>query len=251
MTSPRQPDDRREALFIADFYPRLGAYLARQHASGYDAVAGRARFMLWLASHADDGDGALTDYAARAVRTSRLTAEEETGLATRIAAGRRAEERLDEGGDALDGEARARLRRIAQDGRQAGDRLLEASLGLVESVAERFTGRGLPLPDLVHEGNLGLIRAIQRYDHTRHYRFATYATWWIRQAITRAVAGQARLVPSPDPGAGASDDLALTGHRMLQALGREPTPEELAAELDLPPSATSWSPRTPGQDRDQ
>jgi len=250
MTSPEQPDDRLEALFIADFYPELGAWVARQHASGYDAVAGRARFLLWLATHADDGDGALRDYLARAIRMPRLSAEEETELATRIAAGRHAEEKLTDGGDTLTGEARASLQRIAQDGSQAGNRLLEANLGLVVSVAERFTGRGVAFPDLVQEGNLGLIRAIQRYDHTKHYRFATFATWWIRQAITRAVSGQPRLTPVAEPRGGVIDELILTERRMLQVLGRAPTPEELAAELDLYSSGTSWSPLRPGRDRD-
>jgi RNA polymerase primary sigma factor len=249
MTSPEQPDDRREALFIADFYPRLGAWLATQHASGYDAVAGRARFLLWLAAHADDGDGALRDYLARAIRMSRLSAEEETELAARIVAGRRAEDKLADGGDKLTGEARASLQRIAQDGSQAGNRLLEANFGLVVSLAERFTGRGVAFPDLVQEGNLGLIRAIQRYDHTKDYRFATFATWWIRQAITQAVTGQPRLTPVPEPDAGVIDELTLTERRMLQVLGREPTPEELAAELDLYVSVTSWSPPPFGHDQ--
>lgn len=250
MTSPQQPEDQREALFIADFYPGLGARLARQHARGYDAVAGRARFLLWLATHADDGDGALRDYLARAIRMSRLSAEEETELATRIAEGRHAEEYLAQGGDALTGEARASLEQVAQDGGQAGSRLLEASLWLVVSVAERFTGRGLPFPDLVQKGNLGLIRAIQKYDHTKDDRFSAFATWWIRQAVAQAVTGEPRLPPDPEPRVGVIDELALTEHRMLQALGREPTPEELAAELDLSPSVTSWSPRKPGRDRD-
>jgi len=250
MTSPEQPDDQREALFIADFYPRLGAYLARQHARGYDAAAGRARFLLWLAAHAGDGDGALRDYLAQAVRMSRLSAEEETELATRIAEGHRAEEYLAHGGDALTGDARAGLERIAQDGSEAGNRLLEANLWLVASMAERFTGRGRSFPDLVQEGNLGLIRAIQRYDHAKHYRFAAFATWWIRQAIARAVAGQPRLPTDLEPLAGVTDELAATEHRMLRALGREPTPEELAAELDPSPSATPWSPRIPGWDQD-
>ena len=254
MTLPWQPDDRREALFITDLYPPLGAYLARRHERGYDAVAGRARFLLWLAAHADDGDGALRGYAARAVAAAPLTAEEEARLAARVAAGRRAEERLAAGGDPLAAEERARLRRIAHDGSQAGQRLLEASLPLVTPVAERFAGRGLPLADLVQEGNRGLIRAIQRYDHTRRYRFATFATWWIRQAITQALAGLPSGAPdleppAPEPGAGPAEDLTLTDRRLHQALGREPTPEELAAELDLPPSAMTWSPRTPGQDR--
>jgi RNA polymerase primary sigma factor len=232
MTPPEQPEERPEALFIADFYPRFGAYLARQHERGYDAAAGRARFLLWLATHADDGDGPLRDYLARAIRMSRLSAGEETELTARIAAGRRAEEYLSRGGDALTDEVRASLQQVAQDGSQAGNRLLEANLWLVVSVAERFAGRGVPFPDLVREGNLGLIRAIEKYDHTKPYRFATFATWWIRQEIGRAVAGQVPRIPVPEPEASIIDELALTERRMLQDLGREPTPEELAAELD-------------------
>jgi RNA polymerase primary sigma factor len=219
MTSVIQPDDRREALFIADFYPRLGAWLAQQHESGYDAAAGRARFLLWLATHAGG-------------RIPQLSAEEETDLATRIRAGHRAEERLAEGGGAPAGQARADLERVAQDGALAGNRLAEANLWLVVSLAKGYDGRGVPFPDLVQEGNLGLLRAVQRYDHTKGYRFATFATWWIRQAINRAVAGRPRLIPVPEPEAGGMDELTVRARWMLQILGREPTPEELAAELD-------------------
>jgi RNA polymerase primary sigma factor len=248
MTSPEQPEDRQDGLFIADFHPRLGAYLARQHARDYDAVAARARYLLWLAAHTDSG--ALMDYLARAVRIPRLTAEEETELATRIRAGRRAEEKLAEGGDALTGEARASLQRITQDGGQAGNRLLEANLWQVVSLAERFAGRGVPFPDLIKEGNVGLIRAIQKYDHAKGYRFSTFATWWIRQAMARAATGRPRGTPVREPGDGGMDELTLTERWMLKALGRTPTPEELAAELDLSPSATSSSPRRPSRDPD-
>jgi DNA-directed RNA polymerase sigma subunit (sigma70/sigma32) len=234
MTSVTPPDDRHDALFIADFHPGLGAYLARQHARGYDAVAERARFVIWLAAHTDVG--AVGDDRSRAAHVPRLSAEEETGLATRIRAGRRAEETLAEGGGALTAEARASLQQVARDGGQAGNRLLEANLGLVVSVAERFTGRGVPSPDLIQEGNVGLARAIQKYDHTKGYRFETYATWWIRQAITRAVAGGLRRVTVAEVGAGGIDELTQTERQMLQVLGRGPTPEELAAELDLPRS---------------
>ena len=248
MTSPEQPDDQRDALFIADFHPGLGARLARQHAHGYDAPAGRARFLLWLAAHADDGDEPLQDYLARVTRLPRLSAEEETGLAARIAAGRLAESRLAEGRGTLTTEARASLERIVQDGSQSVTRLLEANLWLVTSAAERFTGRGMPFADLVQEGNLGLVRAIQQYDHTKGYRFAPFATWWIRQAITRAVAGRLRLprVPVQALETGGIDELALAERRMHEAVGREPTPEELAADLDLPAPATSRSPERPG-----
>jgi RNA polymerase primary sigma factor len=233
MTSVTPPDDRHEALFIADFCPRLGAYLARQHARGYDAVAGRARFVRWLATHTDDG--ALMASVARAAQLPRLTAEEETELATRLRAGRSAEERLAEDNDALAGQARADLERVAADGARAGDRLLEANLWLVVSIGERFTGRGVPYPDLIRDGRVGLTRAIERYDHTKGYRFTTYATWWIRQAITRAMAARLSLRRVPVPEATGIGELSLTERRLLQDLGREPTPEELAAELDLSP----------------
>jgi len=233
MTSVTSPDGRHDALFIADFCPRLGAYLARQHANGYDAVAGRTRFLLWLAARTDDG--ALMAYVARAARLPRLTAEEETELAIRLLAGRSAEQQLAEGGDTLAGQARADLERTAEDGGRAGDRLLEANLALVVSISKRYIGRGMPNSDLIRAGRVGLTRAIERYDHTKGYRFTTYATWWIRQAITRALAARFSLSRIPAPQAAGIDELAQTERRMLEALGREPTPEELAAELDPAP----------------
>jgi RNA polymerase primary sigma factor len=233
MTSVTSPDGRHDALFIADFCPRLGAHLARQHANGYDAVAGRTRYLLWLAAHTDDG--ALMAYMARAARLPRLTAEEETELAIRLLAGRSAEQQLAEGGDTLAGQARADLERTAEDGGRAGDRLLEANLALVVSISKRYIGRGMPNSDLIRAGRVGLTRAIERYDHTKGYRFTTYATWWIRQAITRALAARFSLSRIPAPQAAGIDELAQTERRMLEALGREPTPEELAAELDPAP----------------
>jgi RNA polymerase primary sigma factor len=197
-------------------------------------VAGRTRYLLWLAAHTDDG--ALMAYVARAARLPRLTAEEETELATRLRAGRSAEERLAQGGDTLAGQARAGLERAAEDGARASDRLLEANLALVASISKRFIGRGMPYPDLIREGRLGLTRAIERYDPTKGYRFTTYATWWIRQAITRGLAARLSLPRVPVPEAPGIDELAQTERRMLQSLGREPTPEELAAELGLSPA---------------
>ena len=182
-------------------------------------MAARARFLLWLATHPDEG--ALTDYLARAIRIPRLTAEDETELATRTRAGRRAEEKLAEGGDALTAEARADLEQMAVDGDQAGSRLREANVWLVVSIAERYSGRGVPFPDLLQAGNRGLTRAIQRYDHTKGYPFTAFATWWIRQAITRALAGPPRASQTPEPGSWATDTdrLTQTEQRMLQALG--------------------------------
>jgi RNA polymerase primary sigma factor len=243
MTSAPPPDDQHDALFIADFHPELGADLARRHASGYDAVAGRARFLLWLAAHADGVD-ALTDYLARVARIPRLTAAEEVELATAVQAGRQAQQRLAHDGDALAGQARADLARLAQDGTEAGNRLLEANLRLVVAVARLSADRGVPYSDLVQEGTIGLIRAVQKYDHTKGVRFDTYATWWIRQAINRAAADQRRDALAAEPKARAADELALTERLMLQLLGREPTPEELAAELDLSATTNDPAPRS-------
>jgi RNA polymerase primary sigma factor len=236
MTSGTQPDDRGPndrsgTLFIADFYPRLGGHLARQHESGYDAVASRARFLLWLATHAE----VLPAFTAKAGQVPRLTAEEETGLAAQIQAGRRAEEKLAEDDGTRDAEARAELEQIAYDGVRAGYRLAEANLWLVVSIAERFADRGVPSQNLIREGHRGLVRAAQKYDHTKGYQFATYATWWVRQAMNRAVAGRRRVITGEELRASDIDELTTTERRMVRALGRAPTPEELAAELELSP----------------
>jgi RNA polymerase sigma factor (sigma-70 family) len=239
MTWVTEPDDQRAALFVADFYPGLGAWLAGEYASGYDAVAGRARFWLWLAAHAGDGD-ALADNLTGGIRMPRLTREEESELATRVLAGRRAQERLAEGGWEPGDDTRGDLLWVAEDGALAGNRLLEANLYLVVSVAGRYADQGVPFPDLVREGVTGLIRAVQKYDRTKGYRFAPFATWWIRQEIARAVAGRPRATSSrtrdvlvAEPGSPGTDVLTRTARWMLQVLGREPSPEELAAELDL------------------
>ena len=225
------PDDGSEDLFIADFHPRLGAYLGRQHQTGYDAVANRARFLIWLAAHTE----VLPDFAVRVGQIPRLDAAEETALATRIQAGRRAEEMLAEDASPPDSAARAGLEQIAYDGARAGDRLVEANLWLVASLAERFTGRGVPAQDLIRAGHRGLTRAMQKYDHGKGYQFATYATWWIRQAMTRALADRLPVVSAQsleELRVAGIDELTETERRMFHELGREPTPEELAAELE-------------------
>jgi DNA-directed RNA polymerase sigma subunit (sigma70/sigma32) len=183
-------------LFVADFYPKLGEYLAEQHAAGYDAGPGRARFQTWLGEHAEGTTGAdpVRDYLRQIGQIPGLTIEQEAELAQRIEAGLAAERKLAEDGDRLTQGERIDLEWVAEVGTRARNHLLEANLRLVVALARRFTGRGMPLLDLIQAGNLGLIRAVEKFDYTKGYRFSTYATWWIRQAMTKALADQ--LPPS-------------------------------------------------------
>jgi RNA polymerase primary sigma factor len=176
----------------------------------------------------------VKDYLKQIGKVPLLNAEQEVELAKRIEAGLFADEKLAEAGS-LPQEARSDLEWIADDGRRAKDHLLEANLRLVVSLAKRYTGRGMLFLDLIQEGNLGLIRAVEKFDYTKGYKFSTYATWWIRQAITRAMADQARTIRIPVHVVEVINKLARARRQMLQDLGREPTPEELAAELDMTP----------------
>ncbi len=163
-----------------------------------------------------------------------LTAAEEVELARRVEAGLFAEEKLSTTPD-LDGELAHDLDRLVVMGRVAKRRLIEANLRLVVSVAKRYVGRGLTMLDLVQEGNLGLIRAVEKFDYARGYKFSTYATWWIRQAMSRALADQARTIRVPVHVVELINRVVRVQRRMLQERGYEPTPEEVAAHLDLPP----------------
>ncbi len=176
----------------------------------------------------------VKDYLKQIGKVPLLNAEQEVELAKRIEAGLFAEEKLADG-KGLRPEQRLDLEWIADDGRRAKNHLLEANLRLVVSLAKRYTGRGMLFLDLIQEGNLGLIRAVEKFDYTKGYKFSTYATWWIRQAITRAMADQARTIRIPVHMVEVINKLARVQRQMLQDLGREPTPEELAAELDMTP----------------
>jgi RNA polymerase primary sigma factor len=176
----------------------------------------------------------VKDYLKQIGKVALLNAEQEVELAKRIEAGLFAEEKL-KSGEKLDAKLRRELQWIAQDGKNAKNHLLEANLRLVVSLAKRYTGRGMLFLDLIQEGNLGLIRAVEKFDYTKGYKFSTYATWWIRQAITRAMADQARTIRIPVHMVEVINTLARVQRQMLQDLGREPTPEELAAELDMTP----------------
>jgi len=180
-----------EGLFVADFYPQFGEYLAERAAAGYDPGPGRARYLAWLGEHAEPaGPDPVQEYLKRVSRVPGLSPEEEAELVRRIEAGRRAEQQLADDDGSLSADQRIDLEWVAEYGTRARNHLLEANLRLVVSLAKRYTGRGMPFLDLIHEGNLGLIRAVEKFDYTKGYRFSTYATWWIRQAITRALAGR-------------------------------------------------------------
>src|SRR5690606_21001055 len=153
----------------------------------------------------------------------------------RIEAGLFAEDKLANESDKLSPAARRELQWVAKDGQRAKSHLLGANLRLVVSLAKRYTGRGMQFLDLIQEGNLGLIRAVEKFDYTKGFKFSTYATWWIRQAITRAMADQARTIRIPVHMVEVINKLARVQRQMLQDLGREPTPEELAKELDMTP----------------
>ena len=257
MTTGSNAGDDRGKLFVADFYPKLGEYLAERHTDGYDAVAARARFTIWLAQHADKsamwpprvdpggaggqvppltaGDvvarDALTDHIAETDEATDPGALERGELGMLMAAAERGAQEELAALSAPTADERADLVRSAGQGLSAEDRLLRAHLRLVASIAERYAGRGVPLLELIAAGNLGLIRAAEKFDDSKGYTFSTYATWWIRQAIIRAVADNAQSARIPVHMARAISEIAAVQRRLSRELGREPTPEELAAEL--------------------
>ncbi len=176
----------------------------------------------------------VKDYLKQIGKVPLLNAEMEVELAKRIEAGLFSDEKLAKGGK-ISPKVHEELEWISEDGKRAKNHLLEANLRLVVSLAKRYTGRGMLFLDLIQEGNLGLIRAVEKFDYTKGYKFSTYATWWIRQAITRAMADQARTIRIPVHMVEVINKLARVQRQMLQDLGREPTPEELALELDMTP----------------
>ena len=231
---------------IAAVEPVVGEAVVVPVADGEAAADGEAEDEGFVLSDVDETDepiqqvqvaGAtadpVKDYLKQIGKVPLLNAEQEVELAKRIEAGLFAEEKLAAGISSA--KIRAEFDWIAEDGRRAKNHLLEANLRLVVSLAKRYTGRGMLFLDLIQEGNLGLIRAVEKFDYTKGYKFSTYATWWIRQAITRAMADQARTIRIPVHMVEVINKLARVQRQMLQDLGREPTPEELAKELDMTP----------------
>ena len=210
-----------------------------------EAVAAKGSGFVLTASDDDDAPaqrvvppGAtadpVKDYLKQIGKVSLLNAQQEVDLAMRIEAGLYAEHKLAENPD-MDKDLKKAMRWVVHDGKRAKHHLLEANLRLVVSLAKRYTGRGMLFLDLIQEGNLGLIRAVEKFDYSKGFKFSTYATWWIRQAITRAMADQARTIRIPVHMVEVINKLARVQRQMLQDLGREPTPEELGKELDMTP----------------
>ena len=176
-------------------------------------------------------DDTIGLYLKEIGKVALLTAEEEVALAMRMEAGRKAQPKLARAKSEL---KREELERIMEDGLAAREHLIRANSRLVISVAKKYIGRGVPFLDLIQEGNIGLIRAANKFDYTRGHKFSTYATWWIRQAVTRAIADQSRTIRVPVHMGDQINKLLRISHQLTQRLGRAPTPEELASELDIP-----------------
>ncbi|TCC47585.1 RNA polymerase sigma factor [Kribbella capetownensis] len=231
---PRSLDDVDEADFSPDAVKPLEKELTEDEGfvvSEADETDEPEQQVMVAGATADP----VKDYLKQIGKVPLLNAEQEVELAKRIEAGLFAEEQLGDEAAKLKDKVRDEYDWISEDGRRAKNHLLEANLRLVVSLAKRYTGRGMLFLDLIQEGNLGLIRAVEKFDYTKGYKFSTYATWWIRQAITRAMADQARTIRIPVHMVEVINKLARVQRQMLQDLGREPTPEELAKELDMTP----------------
>ena len=179
-------------------------------------------------------DDPVRMYLKEIGKVNLLTYEEEVELAQSMEAGNMAQEQLEDPDAGLDEETRAELEKLAKKGAAAKQRLAEANLRLVVSIAKRYVGRGMLFLDLIQEGNLGLIKAVEKFDHTKGYKFSTYATWWIRQAITRAIADQARTIRIPVHMVETINKVIRVSRQLLQELGHDPSPEEIAEEMNMP-----------------
>ena len=182
-------------------------------------------------------DDPVRMYLKEIGKVNLLTSEEEIALAQKMDAGNAAKEQLEElekAGEEIPEETRTELNKLIKEGEKAKQKLAEANLRLVVSIANRYVGRGMQFLDLIQEGNLGLIKAVEKFDYTKGYKFSTYATWWIRQAITRAIADQARTIRIPVHMVETINKVIRVSRQLLQELGHDPTPEEIAAEMNMP-----------------
>ena len=179
-------------------------------------------------------------YLKEMARVPLLTLEEEVDLATRIETGKKAEKKWSNLNGRGSAEKRTELQDLIQDASSARDHLIKANTRLVVSIAKKYMGRGVPFLDLIQEGNLGLMKAVEKFDYHRGYRFSTYATWWIRQTITRAIADQGRTIRVPVHMSDRIRRLYKIAHQLEQSLGRKPTPEEIAVEMETDPRKVQW-----------
>ncbi len=220
--------DRLEDIFNALF--EEGIEVSEEPLPRKSAARGKA-----LESSEDiEVDDAISLYLKEVGKVPLLTQEEEVELAKKIEEGRLAKKRLAKG--VSDPEERKRLEKLVEEGKEAQDHLIKANSRLVVSVAKKYIGRGVPFLDLIQEGNIGLIRAVKKFDYRRGYKFSTYATWWIRQAVTRAIADQGRTIRVPVHMYEQINQLARAVRKLVQELGREPTTEEIAEEMGISPS---------------
>lgn len=179
-------------------------------------------------------------YLKEMARVPLLSTEEEVSLAMRIESGREAQEVLTAHGTDMDFEERCQLEEVLEDGLDARDHLIKANTRLVVSIAKRYMGRGVAFLDLIQEGNLGLMKAVEKFDYKRGYRFSTYATWWIRQTITRAIADQGRTIRVPVHMSDRIRQLYKVARELEQRNGHKPTPEEIAKEMEIEPRKVQW-----------
>ena len=233
-----EPGDGEEAPVDAERVARAAAFAATI-GDDVEAPSRRSRPSRTRTSDGGSSDDPVRMYLKEIGRVPLLDARQEVRVAARIKRGIEVSEHLavlEESGeiDRLDLADLARYKRLVRDGDRASDELIRANLRLVVSIAKRYVGRGMVLLDLVQEGNLGLMRAVEKFDHTKGFKFSTYATWWIRQAITRAIADQARTIRIPVHMVEAMNRVKRVQRQMHQELKREPTVEELAAEVDEP-----------------
>ena len=233
-----EPGDGEEAPVDAERVARAAAFAATI-GDDVEAPSRRSRPSRTRTSDGGSSDDPVRMYLKEIGRVPLLDARQEVRVAARIKRGIEASEHLavlEESGeiDRLDLADLSRYKRVVRDGDRASDELIRANLRLVVSIAKRYVGRGMVLLDLVQEGNLGLMRAVEKFDHTKGFKFSTYATWWIRQAITRAIADQARTIRIPVHMVEAMNRVKRVQRQMHQELKREPTVEELAAEVDEP-----------------
>ncbi len=230
--------DRLEAIVVA--LRRRGVEILDQEIEHEEELAPPSDMNPYADLTPISSDDTIGLYLKEMARVALLTVEEEVGLARRIEGGRVAQHKLSHSNGSLSAKARSELEQTRDDGDLAREHLIKANTRLVVSIAKRYVGRGVPFLDLIQEGNLGLMKAVEKYEYRRGFRFSTYATWWIRQTVTRAIADQGRTIRVPVHMVDRIRQLYKTSHELEQSLGRLPTTEELAERVGIQPHKVDW-----------